>query len=320
MKESFKFASVSHTSEFEGYFCDGASESLAVKICQRHSLSYKELRRAELGENIVFLVDKSFVVKIFAWFSRYSRELRALTVAEGRCQIKIPSLIGNGEISGWFYIVTTQLDGAALCNSWNSVAMNDQFEIVSALGVALKQLHSSRVELTAKESVESLVWPNLIKSQALFLLEGETVRRRNQRWLRKLPSYIETNLCSLPNHYKRVLLHGDLHPGNFLLEVENGRWKVTGLIDFADSLTGFHEYDLIKPAMDMAFGSRTLQRTLLLAYGYREKELGVRLRRRLMLLTMLHRSSIWEECVQRLGPKADNLTLEDLEAQIWRFV
>jgi hygromycin-B 7''-O-kinase len=92
------------------------------------------------------------------------------------------------------------------------------------------------------------------------------------------------------------------------------------LIDFADSLSGFHEYDFVRPAMHMAFGNRNLQRTLLLAYGYKEKELDLTLRRRLMLLTILHEGSNLQDAAQRIGPKAHELSLEELEAEIWSFI
>lgn len=320
MNQTLRSLAISQATNFESYFFDHAWEAVAVEICRRHSISYMELNRAEAGENVVFLVDNSFIVKMFDWFSRYSRELRALTIAQGRCQIKIPSLLYNGEINGWFYVVTTQLAGRALYTSWNSVTTHDQLEIVSAVGVALRQLHSWEVGLTATEAIDIDNSLGRIERKLALALDREKVRERNPCWLGTLPAFIDKNLCLLPNDYKRVLLHGDLHPGNFLLDVENGQRKVVGLIDFADARSGFHEYDLIKPAMDMAFGSRTLQRTLLLAYGYQEKELDVRLRRRLMLLTILHDSSIWEEAVQRLGPWADNRTLEDLETQIWNFI
>jgi Ser/Thr protein kinase RdoA (MazF antagonist) len=214
--------------------------------------------------------------------------------------------------------VATQLAGSTLCNAWDSLAATDQFEIVSGLGLGLKQLHSWEVKLAETESSNHLDWETFIERQIVVSLER--VRGMKQDWKDSLQRFLSMNLSLLPIHYKRVLLHGDLNPGNFLVETEEGQWKIAGLVDFADSLCGFHEYDFITPAIQMAFGNRRLQRALLLSYGYNERELDLHLRCRLMLLTILHESTLLQEAIQRIGPKAHELSLEKLEAEIWSFI
>jgi hygromycin-B 7''-O-kinase len=321
MKQSLKLPVISDITEYERCFHDDVWEIVAGEICRRNNISFSVLHRSPQAENLVFLVDKTFVIKIFAPFhNRSLREVWALTLAQGRSLIKTPTLISSGEIDGWSYLVTTQLAGSALHKSWNSFAKRDQFEIVSKLGVAMKQLHSCEVVLTAKESAKHIRWSAFLERQVLDSAQPQRVQGVSQHWMKSLPGYLAMNLSLLPKDHKCVLLHGDIHPGNFLLGVEEGQWKITGLIDFADSLSGFHEYDFVRPAMHMAFGDRNLQRTLLLAYGYREKELDLTLRRRLMLLTILHEGSNLQDAAQRLGPKAHELSLEELEAEIWSFI
>jgi hygromycin-B 7''-O-kinase len=200
MNQTSRYPAIAQATSFESYFYDNAWEAVAVEICRRHTISYTELNRAEAGENVVFLIDNSFVVKIFDWFSRYSRELRALTVAQGRSQIKIPSLLYNGEINGWFYVVTTQLAGRALY-TWKSVATHDQLETVSAVGVALRQLHSWEVGLTATEAVDIDISLGRIERKLALALDRETVRKGNSCWLGTLPGFINKHLCLLPNDY-----------------------------------------------------------------------------------------------------------------------
>ncbi len=117
-----------------------------------------------------------------------------------------------------------------------------------------------------------------------------------------------------------MFLHGDVHAGNVLLAEEGGRWKVSGLIDFGDSLCGFNEYEFVAPGVLMAQGDRELQRALLLAYGYSEAQLDLNLRARLMLLTVLYECSDLRKYALRLAPEAVNFTLAELEASIWTFV
>lgn len=320
MNQYLEFSSF-RPAQQESCFRNYAWEIAAAEICRENGISYREIRRSDLGENIVFLADQNFVIKIFALFpGRYYREVSALTLASDRLPIKLPSLICNGVIKGWPYIVTRQLSGRPFYDSWDSVATQDQVEIMSGLGVALRQLHSLEVGLAETKSFSGLSWRAFIEGRVRFLVDRYRVRGKNERCFETLPRYLESNLRVLPHDHKHVLLHGDLNPGNFLVDVESKRWKIAGLIDFADSLSGLHEYDFVTPVMQMALGNRKLQRALLLAYGYKKEELNPLLRRRLMLLTILHEGSIWEEAVQRLGPKADTLTLQDVEAQIWNFV
>ena len=117
-----------------------------------------------------------------------------------------------------------------------------------------------------------------------------------------------------------VLLHGDVHPGNVLVKRIDGHWQITGLFDFADSFCGFHEYEFVAPGVLMVQGNRELQRQMLLAYGYREDELDLGLRARLMLLTVLYECSDLRKYAMRLAPSAIHLPLAELEAAIWRFV
>jgi hypothetical protein len=69
----------------------------------------------------------------------------------------------------------------------------------------------------------------------------------------------------------------------------------------------------------MTQGDRETQRALLLAYGYEETQLDLTLRARLMLLTVLYECSDLRKYALRLAPGAVNLTLDELEAAIWRF-
>jgi hygromycin-B 7''-O-kinase len=315
-----KLPAISHAAEYESCFRDDIWKRAAAEICRQHRINYSVLRRSPRGENIVFLVDKGFVIKIFAPFrDMYSREALALRLAHGKLRIKTPEVLHNGEIDGWSYLVTAQLAGRALNQPWASVGLRDRFEILSGLGAAMKQLHSWEVTLSETASDNDHGWRVFLERQIRFSVERQRVRGASPQWVESLPTYLATNLRMLPADHKHVLLHGDLHPGNFLLEGKGRHRQIAGLIDFADSLSGFHEYDFIKPVMHMAFGNRDLQRTLLLAYGYKEKELDLHLRRRLMLLTILHEGSNLRKAALRLQPNASSLSLEELEAEIWSF-
>lgn len=321
VNRALKLPVVSQTADYQNCVHSRLWERAAAEICAKHRINYRVLCRSTDSENIVFFVDKDFVIKIFAPFrNMYSREASALRFAHGNTGIKTPELFYAGEIEGWSYLIIEQLDGRSLEHSWSALDRRKQRKILSALGAAMKQLHSWKGTFPEAATDNDLAWPAFLERQARSSVERQRVRGASTRWLDCLPRYISSSLRLFPAEQRSVLLHGDLHPGNLLLDRKHAHWDIVALVDFADSLRGFCEYDFVKPVMHMAFGERNLQRALLLAYGYKQRDLDVRLRRRLMLLTILHEGSNLLRAAIRFGPNAKRWTLEELEAKIWPFV
>jgi hygromycin-B 7''-O-kinase len=309
---------VSDIAAYHQYFSAEVWEKAAAIICARHSISYTTLRRSLQGENIIIFVDEAFVIKIFAPFrENYLRETAALAFTQGKLAIKTPELIYTGEIEGWSYLVMTQLTGRASREVWESIPLRDRLEIVTCLGEAMRELHKHIAPL--QQTALNRDWHDFIERQSRLVVERQRACGANPEWLDSLPAYLAARLELLEANHSQVFLHGDIHAGNVLLDDEGGRWRVTGLIDFGDSLCGFHEYEFVAPGVLMAQGSRELQRAMLLAYGYAETQLDLTLRARLMLLTVLYECSDLRKYALRLAPEAVHFTLDELEAAIWAF-
>jgi len=89
-----KLPFISDAVEYGLHFKDDVWPQVAAIICKRHRLPYASLRRSPDGENIIFFVDETFVVKIFAPFrENYLREKEALDFAQGKLSIKTPELM-----------------------------------------------------------------------------------------------------------------------------------------------------------------------------------------------------------------------------------
>ncbi|MCA1625351.1 MAG: aminoglycoside phosphotransferase family protein [Acidobacteria bacterium] len=291
---------------------------IATIICERHQISYDTLQRVRQGENIIFFVDDRFVIKIFLPLrDGFAREKAALEFADGKFGIDVPKIIHIGEIEGASYIVMTQLVGVPAKDVWASVETRERTEIISRLGTALKSLHLYSAPVS--ETALNRDWQKFIERQAQRSVERQRDCGANPEWLESLPNYIAARL-ELLTEDKLVMLHGDVHFGNMLLSQQSGRWQISGLFDFGDSMCGFHEYDFVAPGVLMVQGNRELQRVLLSAYGYRDTQLGSNLRARLMLLTVLYECSDLRKYALRLKPEAINLTLDELERTIWTFV
>ena len=312
-----KLPAISNAADYSLHFNDDVWTQAASTICARHRLPHTSIRRSPQGENIIFFVDETLVIKIFAPFrENYSRETAALDFAQGKLSIRTPDLLHTGEIEGWPYLVMTQLAGHASRAVWASVGRRDRLEVISRLGVAMRELHAHDAPLRTPLDRD---WRGFVERQARESVERQRACDANPEWLESLPAYIASRFARLPTGAKPVFLHGDIHAGNLLLTQEDGRWQIAGLIDFGDSLCGFHEYEFVAPGVLMVQGDGELQRALLLAYGYTEEQLDLDLRARLMLLTVLYECSDLRKYALRLAPEAINLTLDGLERAIWKF-
>jgi hygromycin-B 7''-O-kinase len=290
----------------------------AATICLRHGLATGSIRRSPHGENVIFFVDDRRMLKIYAPARRqYHRERAALEALAGRCSIPVPEVIAGGEIEGWSYLLMTRLSGARMTEVWPSMERTNRLEIVRSLGQALRELHAGVAPLP--DATVGRSWPEFVARQAAGSVERQRQCGANPEWIAALPAFLAERL-RLIHETPEVFLHGDVHPGNVLLTEENGRWRITGLLDFADSLSGAAEYELVAPGVLMVQGDAELQQALFTACGYEDAQLDRSLRARLMLLTVLYECSDLRKYALRLRPEAIHLSLSELERAIWTFV
>jgi hygromycin-B 7''-O-kinase len=316
IKKVLKFPLIKTEREFEQYYKSDVWLNLTAQICERHRIFHKSLKRGGGTEHIIFLVDDDLVIKIFAPFrGGFEREKKALEFARGKTSLKIPEIIATGNIEEFDYLVTTRIPGETINrNVWLTFSPNEQISVVSELANGLKELHSYDAGSL------NFDWHKFVEQQSRIAVQRQIDAKVNPEWIEKLPGFIETNSKLLPADCRTVFLHGDVHFGNLHFEKSRGKWRISGLFDFADSLCGFHEFDFLAIGLLMIQGQREIQREFFRAYGYAENEINENLRKRLMLMTVLYECSDLSRYAVRLKPEAVNFTFEELERAIWSFV
>ncbi len=90
---------------------------------------------------------------------------------------------------------------------------------------------------------------------------------------------------------EKRLLTGEYTPFYLLLNKIDGKWKLTGVIDFADCFIGDPFYDLLGPILFMFNIEKGLVKDFLRSYGYEDHQLNESLQKKLMIYTILHRFS-----------------------------
>jgi aminoglycoside phosphotransferase (APT) family kinase protein len=299
--------------EFHLQFKSEIWHDVAENICRRHEISFDSLRRAENGESVVFLVDEKFVVKIYVPTKNgLLREKTSLEIA--RTNIKVPEIVGFGEIENYKYLITTQIKGELMTRDfWLKLNKNEQLQILSELAEGLKRLHRSDA------SKIDFDWNAFVAHQAENCFERQKSCAVNDKILNELPAFLEENLKFLSPDSPQVFLHGDVHFGNLRMLKCGEKWRISGLFDFADSLKGFREYDFLAVGLLMIQGQGDLQREFFRFFDYPDAEINETMRRRLMLLTCFYEWSDLRRYAIRLRPEAVKYSLGELEQAIWNF-
>lgn len=301
--------------DFETRFDDPVWLKAAGHVCRSNNIEFRNLRRAEHGENVVVLVDDQYLVKIYTPKKNgFERERSALELADGNTSLPVPQIYDSGNLEGFDFLITDQMPGTCIDRArWLELDRAAQVAFLTQLAFGLKELHGANAEDIHFD------WDEFMRIQQESVGERQAQAGGNPEWLASLPRFLEDNFSLLPKSPDIVFMHGDVHFGNLLSTEHETRPVISGMFDFADSLKGFVEYEFVAIGVLMIQGKGDLQREFFRAYGYRDDEINEELRRRLMLLTVLYEHSSLNRYAARLGPGSENLTLEELEHAIWNF-
>jgi len=287
-----------------------------LEICREHRLATDPLEHRVDGANVIFFAGQAHVVKLFAplWHEVHAGERACLVHVAGQLPVATPALLGDGEIEGWPYLVLERLPGVSLASIWTSLAEPDRRRIAGSLGELIGVLH--RLPIAGLEALR-VDWPSFIADRRAACADQHRRKGASETLLAGIPAALAAAepLAALR---REVLVHADVADVNVLIELRDGVWQLSGLLDFGDSMVGDADYDLVTTAEFLLCGRPALLRAFLLGYGLREEALDDALSARLMALTLLHRFANLPRFVERVGRAAPFATLDELSRFAWR--
>ena len=290
---------------------------VAIDIARGHGLTCTKPQIFSTGTNLVVGLDEPLILKIFPPFLRgqFASELATLAQLRGRLAVPIPEIVVEGERDGWPYLVITRLSGVLGAEAWASLPEQDKERVLAEIGETIAQVQ--RVPAGALARIEPS-WDVFMRGQ----IEG--CRARHERF--GLPQKFLDGLDELLHDAAAmlialdgppVILTGEYIPENFLLSRDGAGWRLSGLIDFGDVMTGRGEYDLLGPSALMAGGMPRRVQSLFEGFGYSVSDITPDLKRRLMVLMMLHRfgNPTKQICIEGWQQKAADL--HELQDLLW---
>ncbi|MBN1945948.1 MAG: aminoglycoside phosphotransferase family protein [Bradymonadales bacterium] len=261
----------------------------AREICERHALPTGEIAPFPDGSTPVFALGAKLVLKLYCpWYlDEFLAETAALEAIGGSLSVPTPEIVAQGSIEGWPYLVISRLAGHLLQDVFPGLSRSERAGIIEEMGVALAALHG--IDLGGSPPALAVDWPRFLEERLAGAVDRQRRRGLEPRWAHELEHFLDEHGQLLDRTPPPVLLHTEPTDSAWLVQQKNNRPTLSGLIDFADAMTGDQEYDHVAVGIFISRGDRRLFRRYLLAYGYRTADLDEELSTRLMMLTLVHR-------------------------------
>lgn len=310
-------------SEWGRMFTDAAQWSPAVReICRREGIPAECIEAGYPGTNAVFVVDRAYVVKIYAPFchDEFDLERKLHTLLARNPRLPVPRFIAEGVLEdrmSWPYLVLNFKPGEPIREVRERLSRDDLLQVSAQLGDIVRELHRTPVAQFKTPEVARTEWRQ-------FIEERRSAACTAAHWTGVLPDVVVEEIPGflasvLPEDdtTSLVLLNGDLTEDHVLLRRQNGQWRVSGLIDFGDALVGRREYEWVAlwfGALDRDYDG--------LAVFIERYDSGVQLDdgffRRAMAFALLHEfgTGILADVLQALGqPRV--MSIQELQSLLW---
>src|SRR6266704_1142599 len=290
--------------------------SAALDIAHCHGLRPATPHIFSTGTNLVVRLGDDLILKMFPPVLRaqFVSEQSSLAQLRGRLAIPIPEIVFEGERDQWPYLVITRLPGVLGSEAWPALPEDQKERVLAQIGETIAEVQ--QVPVGDLSRIEPR-WRQFMSKQ----IEGCRARHQRlglpQKYLDGLDELLRDAAALIPLDTPPVILTGEYIPENFLLSRESGGWRLSGLIDFGDVMTGWGEYDLLGPSAFMTAGMPRRVQSLFEGFGYSNADIGPTQKRRLMALLLLHRFSdpVRHICIEDWHQKAADLF--ELQELLW---
>jgi hygromycin-B 7''-O-kinase len=290
---------------------------IALDIARCHGLACAAPHVFSTGTNVVVALDEKLILKIFPPFLRpqFVSERGSLAQLRGQLRIAIPEIVVEGERDGWPYLIITRLPGILGVQAWPSLPEADKERVLAEIGETIAEVQRAPVGALARIEPG---WDHFMRRQIAGCRARHTRLGLPQKFLDGLDDLLRDAAALTALEGPAVILTGEYIPENFLLNRDDGsNWRLAGLIDFGDVMTGRGEYDLLGPSAFMTAGMPRRVRSLFEGFGYSAADITPDLKRRLMALMLLHRASdpVRHICIEGWQQKAADL--HELQDLLW---
>lgn len=250
--------------EYRRRFRDPAfGADLAEVVTARHGLAGPLVRQVE-GSSLVFRAGEGPWLKLTPpfWRDGYEAEIRATAAVAGRLPTPIPELIEAGELEDWRYLISAHVPGEAFQAVADELDAAEREGLAEDLGAFMRAFHA-----VMPPDLGRPAWREYLRARLADPMATHAARGTPAAWLDPIAEYLARHGGALLKLSPPVLIHADLTAEHVMLARAGGRWRLSGVLDLADSMTAPAELDLIAPFVELFRGEAAPQARLAAASG-----------------------------------------------------
>lgn len=296
---------------------------VVAHICRKTAVAQAaQVESGYPGTCAVFVVDRQVVVKLFPpmLLRDFYREREVYHALDGRLAA-LPQLLAVGvypDRLDWPYLVVEFCEGQPIRELYRQITPGNKVRLAQEIGLIIRTIHETPLDDLASFDKRPLAWQRFLNQRrAACLSELRYKTPLLPRLLAEIDAFLDDVGPLVAPSFRPVLLHADLTADHLLLVEQNGQWRISALLDWADAEVGTPEYEWVALWFGLCGRDPLLLRTIL-------HEVDVSLRfdeafcRRMMAYTLLHRfgAAIITELLQGNGnPVFDSLA--ELQQWLW---
>lgn len=243
--------------------------SLGKELAIKHGYKNPLIRITE-GSSLVFKIGSEYFLKITPPFYSGSTEaeIAAAKVIGNQLPFSIPHILINDQIAEWKYVITKKVNGQQAMNVFRTMTPENVKTFAIDIGKTIKSINDINSDGFERDfgPWKTYLENNLKNQEAIHLDRGNT-----PEWSQKISRFVNGQASALRSLGPAKLIHADLNHEHLMLEEVNNEWRVTGVLDFADSMNAPIEMEFILPIVCFFKGKPELQRLVWEGTEYRPK-------------------------------------------------
>ena len=232
--------------------------ALATELALKHNFKAPLIRITE-GSSLVFKIGTDHYLKITPPFYSGSieAEIAATKIIGNQLPFSIPNILVNGQIEEWNYLITTNVKGQQAKNVYRTMTPENRTIFAKDIGKIIKDIHTLKTDSFERDFGS---WPTYLENNFKNQDEIHLSRGNSPEWSKKISQFVNKYKTQLLSLGPTKLIHADLNHQHLMLEDINNEWRVTGVLDFADSMNAPIEMEFILPIICFFKGKPDLQR------------------------------------------------------------
>ena len=287
---------------------------LASDIAVGHGYSGYLVRVPE-GSSLVFKVGASHFLKMTPPFFEDSieAEILAAKVIGNQLSFPTPSLVAEGHLGSWKYIISRAVPGEQAKNIFGKMNAENRMAFAADIGSAIRAIHDINSEGFERRfgPWEKYLANRLDNQKALHLDHGNS-----EEWADKIQSFVLKHAEDLKALGPAKMIHADLNHEHLLLSQKDNMWRLSGIIDFADAMNAPIEMDFVLPVLCFFRGKVDFQRQMFEAARVALKDSGHHHSNIMMALTLQNRFIAFHDWFNR-EIEGGAQTVEEIAASVF---